>query len=307
MPKSTSSTIVKNKEEIKSAQVAQGISRLSSSYCNITEQMETLLLVRINEKQMAGDITEQTETLLLVRINEKQMAGDSVCEVIICEKAKQLFEELRAKAPSTRTGPVKELSGTKDWYTGFRKRTGLHSVLRHGEAVRRNRDAADQHRKKFKKITEEGGFVSQQVFNCDKTGLFWNRMPCRTYTMKDTTMPGHKPMKDQLTSLFCANDSGDCKVKPLLSYHSENPTAFKNIRKNRLGDLLRSNHKAWVTRSLFSNRVTVVFGPTVHDYLRENDLPWKVLLVMDNAPAHPPKLMEEFQMRSVSSSSTSSH
>jgi len=39
--------------------------------------------------------------------------------------------------------------------------------------------------------------------------------------------------------------------------------------------------------------VTEVFGPTVSDYLREKDLPLKVLLVMDIAPAHPPNLMEE--------------
>jgi hypothetical protein len=38
------------------------------------------------------------ETLLLVWINEKRIAGDSVSEAIICEKAKQLFEELGAKA-----------------------------------------------------------------------------------------------------------------------------------------------------------------------------------------------------------------
>ena len=67
------------------------------------------------------------ETFLLVWINEKQMAGDSVGEVIICEKAKQLFKELGAKARSTSTGPGKEFFGTKGWYTRFRKRTGLQS------------------------------------------------------------------------------------------------------------------------------------------------------------------------------------
>ena len=67
---------------IKSAEVAKGISRLSSSHCNIMEQMDTLLLAWFNEKQMTGD---------------------SVREVIICEKAKQMFEELGAKAPSTST------------------------------------------------------------------------------------------------------------------------------------------------------------------------------------------------------------
>ena len=114
MAKSMISTILKNKEEIKSAQVAQRISRLSSSCCNIMEQMETLPLVWINEKQIAGD---------------------NVSEAIICEKAKQLFDEPGAKVPSTSTGPVKEFFGTKGWFTGFRKRTGLHSVVRHGEAL----------------------------------------------------------------------------------------------------------------------------------------------------------------------------
>ena len=76
-------------------------------------------------------------------------------------------------------------------------------------------------------------------------------------------------------------------------YHSEEPRAFKNIRKNRLGVLWRSNHKAWVTRSLFSDWVTVVFDSTVCEYLREKDLPLKVLLITDNAPAHSHNLMEE--------------
>jgi len=40
MDKSTISTILKNKEEIKSAEVTKGIFRLSSSHCNIMEQME---------------------------------------------------------------------------------------------------------------------------------------------------------------------------------------------------------------------------------------------------------------------------
>jgi len=71
---------LKNNEEIKNVQVAKRIPRLSSSRCNITEQ---------------------TETLLLVWINEKQMAGDSIRHEIICEKTKQLFEELGAKFPST--------------------------------------------------------------------------------------------------------------------------------------------------------------------------------------------------------------
>ena len=188
---------------------------------------------------------------------------------------------------------MKEFFDTKGWFTGFRKRTGLHSVVRHGEAASAERGAAEQHAEKFKKIIEEGDFVSQQVFNCDETGLFHKRMPCRTHITEETILPGHKPMKDRLTLLFCAKASGHCKAEPLFMYHSNNPTPFKNIRKNHLGVLWHSNHRAWVTRSLFSDWVIEVFGPTVYDYLREEDLPLKVLLVMESAPAHPPNLMEE--------------
>ena len=36
--------------------------------------------------------------------------------------------------------------------------------MRHGEAASGDRDAAEQHHEKFKKIIEEGDFLSQQVF-----------------------------------------------------------------------------------------------------------------------------------------------
>ena len=65
----------------------------------------------------------------------------------------------------------------------------------------------------------------------------------------------------------------------------------------------RSNAKAWVTRVLFVDWVNHAFGPAVKRYLLDNDLPLKALLLMDNAPAHPPgledNLLEEFNFIKV--------
>ncbi|XP_035210185.1 tigger transposable element-derived protein 1-like [Stegodyphus dumicola] len=121
-------------------------------------------------------------------------------------------------------------------------------------------------------------------------------MPRRTYiTEEEKKLLGHKPMKDRLTLSLCANASGDLKIKPLLVYHSENPRAFKahNVSKDKLAVFWRSNAKAWVTRLLFVEWVNCCFGPAVKKYLEENGLPLKCLLVLDNAPAHPPGLEEQ--------------
>jgi hypothetical protein len=73
----------------------------------------------------------------------------------------------------------------------------------------------------FQELIDSECYLPQQVFNCDQTGLFGEKMPKRTYiTEEENAMPGHKPMKDRLTLLLCANASGDLKVKPLLVYHS---------------------------------------------------------------------------------------
>jgi hypothetical protein len=52
-------------------------------------------------------------------------------------------KELGAKAPSTYKYWSCEgvFFATKGWFTGFRKGTGLLSVMRHGEAASGDRDA----------------------------------------------------------------------------------------------------------------------------------------------------------------------
>ncbi|XP_069160150.1 tigger transposable element-derived protein 1-like [Procambarus clarkii] len=54
-----------------------------------------------------------------------------------------------------------------------------------------------------------------------------------------------------------------------------------------------SNKKSWVTRIFLTEWVNDVFGPSVRKYLEEKQLPLKALLVLDNAPAHPPQMREE--------------
>ncbi|XP_068201901.1 tigger transposable element-derived protein 1-like [Palaemon carinicauda] len=218
---STIGTFLKQKEAIKPATPAKGVTVFSSKRSHVHDEMEKLLLVLVKDKEMAGG---------------------TITEAIICQKASAIFGDLvlaQAEADAGEGTSKQEPSGFKasrGWFEKFKRRSGVHSVVRHGEAASSDTKAAEA----FVKI-------------------------------------------------------GDCKGKHLLVYHSNTHRAFKihTVTKEDLNVLWRANEKAWVTRQLFIDRINICFGPTVKQYLEEKRLPMKCLLVLDNAPVHPPPLDED--------------
>jgi hypothetical protein len=159
-----------------------------------------------------------------------------------------------------------------------------------GEAGSAKTGDAEKFQETFQEMLDDGGYNANQVFNADETGLFWKKMPSRTYITKEQKkLPGKKVMKDRLTLLLCANATGLCKIKPMLVYKSETPRAFmgKKTDKKKLPVFWRANKKAWVTRVLFKDWLNDCFAPEVKAFLSKNNIEQKALLLLDNAPGHP--------------------
>lgn len=115
-------------------------------------------------------------------------------------------------------------------------------------------------------------------------------MPPRTYIGKEEkSMTGFKAAKERFALLLSANAEGDFKLKPLLVYRSEKPRAFKGNSKAFLPVIWKSNSKAWVN-NIFENWFNHRFVPSVRSYCSNNNLAFKVLLILDNAPGHPTTL-----------------
>lgn len=102
---STISSILAKKKEIKEANVAKGVNVLSK------RRSQTM---------------EDVEKLLLVWLNEKQLTGDGVSDAIICEKARQLHGDLVKEKPKTIVDTAgDEFKASRGWLENFKKRSGI--------------------------------------------------------------------------------------------------------------------------------------------------------------------------------------
>ncbi|UYV80946.1 hypothetical protein LAZ67_19002239 [Cordylochernes scorpioides] len=156
------------------------------------------------------------------------------------------------------------------------------------EVASADEEAARKYPEKLAKIIKAGGYCAHQIFNADETGLFWKKMPTRTYIAKsEKNASGFKAAKDRVTLLLCSNASGDRMLKPLLVNRSLKPRALKGKDLNTLPVHWMANKKAWVTTAIFTEWFNKCFVPEVENYMKEMGLEFKILLILDNAPGHP--------------------
>ena len=203
---------------------------------------------------------------------------------IMREKAKSLYGHYIEDVPQEER---KEFKASKGWLYSFVQRFNLKNLKVTGESASADKEAADAFLPHLKDIIEEKGYRPEQVFNCDETGLFWKKMPNRTYIHQSAKQaPGFKAWKDRLTLVLCANAAGHV-IKPGLIYRAKNPRALKNKNKNCLPVFWQHNKKAWMTATLFLEWMHQCFIPETKKYLEEKGIPFKVLLLIDNAPGHP--------------------
>ena len=269
--RSTVATIIKDKERILEA--VKGSAPMKATM--ITKQRSGLII--------------EMERLLVMWLEDQNQRRIPVSLMLIQEKARRLFETL--KSQKGEGSASEEFAASKGWFNRFKARANLHNLKVQGEAASADTEAASVFPEALAAIIREGGYSAQQIFNVDETGLFWKRMPNRTYIAKEEkTAPGHKAGKERLTLLLGGNAAGDYKLKPMLVYQAENPRAFKGVWKATLPVHWKSNKKAWVTIEVFMDWFVKCFVPEVQRYCADKGLPFKVLLLLDNAPGHPATL-----------------
>ena len=131
-----------------------------------------------------NSIMEKLEKLLVIWIEDNNQRRMPMSQMTIQEKAKNIFENLTSSSSANESADV-TFQGSRGWFEKCKNRHNLHNIKMKGEAASAVGDAAKEYPNILKRIIERGGYRPEQVFNIDETGLYWKRMPERTYISKN--------------------------------------------------------------------------------------------------------------------------
>ncbi|GFV62728.1 tigger transposable element-derived protein 2 [Trichonephila clavipes] len=142
--------------------------------------------------------------------------------------------------------------------------------------------------KRLDKGEAEGNYSPQQIYNADETGLTFRALLKKSLASQDEkSAQGYKMSKDRVTLMACSNAFGNHKLPLMVIGKSAKPRAFKNVNMKSLPVYYRSQKKAWMNAMLFKEWFHDQFVPAVKKFNKENDLPQRAILLIDNAPSHP--------------------
>lgn len=218
IPKSTLSTIIKNKQQLKETFAKHKVKKTNAK-------------IRFSKY-------EELEEALLMWFCQSRAQNLPVSGPLISEKATQLANLLKL-----------QFTPNPAWLDRFKKRHDIKYKALCGESSN-----VQPHMTEGWRNTTLPGLLQKfalcDIFNCDEFGLFFRCLPDKTMAFKEDKCYGGKKSKERITVLVGCNADGSEKLPLLVIGKSHNPRCFKYAKP--LPIEYTANRKAWMTSEIFA-------------------------------------------------------
>ena len=216
--------------------------------------------------------------------DQKENEGVDLDKRNIIDKARLFY-----KAVCRRDGVV--LGGFKastGWLYRFLKRKKIRNIRCTGESCSADDVVAKDFPDVLRGIIEEGEYHPDAIYNMDEAGLQYKLMPKSTFIAKKSKQArGRKIDKTLITLCLCVNQSVTHKMKPLVIRTAQHPRCYKHLSDMKKAPVYwRSSERAWMNSNIMKDWLLNCFVPDVKRKCRQDGCEFKVLLIMDNCPAH---------------------
>ncbi|XP_045482116.1 jerky protein homolog-like [Harmonia axyridis] len=172
---------------------------------------------------------------------------------------------------------------SKGWLFNFTERHGLRHLKICVEKSSNDETAVAPVLAKLRQVIEAHDLQPRQIYTAEESGLFWKLLPDKTFVQSNEA---RKSSKERITFLACTNGDGSHKLRPLVIGKAKNPRGFKN---KALPVDYVSSENASMTPAIFKTWFQDSFSKQVKSFLKNQRLPEKALLLIDNAPSHCPE------------------
>ena len=188
--------------------------------------------------------------------------------------------------------PPGSFAASQGWLYRFLRRKNIRHIKLTGETRSGDEVAAQRFPELLRKLIEEKGYHPDCIYNMDETGLQFKKMPRSTFLAKSVKQArGRKIDKSRITVMFCVNQTGTHKMKPLVVHTARHPRCYKNLKDMSSAPVYwRTSRKAWVTSGIMHDWLLNCFVRDAKRKCQASGHEFKVLLLMDNCPAHKPYL-----------------
>ncbi|KFD62016.1 hypothetical protein M514_11293 [Trichuris suis] len=229
-------------------------------------------------KTLKGGNSTDLDKVLITWLKVRVREGVQISGNMVKEQARIFHKEL---------GLPYQCDYSTGWLRRFMERHGLRLRAVCGEKRPADNEAAAAFVDEFTKLVSDEQLSPEQVYNADETALFWKSTPRRTLTTADAESPaGHKASKERVTVLCCSNAAGTHRCTLLVIGKHLHPRAFRGMV--HLPVIYRASRNRWMTREITSEWFERHFVPEERAHCSIGlDKDCKIVLTLDNCPAHP--------------------